>query len=547
MNSVAIRCIVIILALILFAIPEASSQDHPFDFSVALQPVEIPELPGVHSYAYGQHDGKWLIIGGRIDGLHARRPLESFPASHNNTSIFVIDIANREFLSASILSLPTGLREQLQSTNFNFHQHADTLYIIGGYAYSESLDRYVTFPNLTTVLVPEVMKAIEEERDFTEYIRQTGDDIFAVTGGQLGRLGDTFYLVGGHRFDGRYNPADGPSFTQTYTNSIRKFRILNSGDTPAYQDYTEITDTDHLRRRDYNLVPYILPDGSDGYLISSGVFQQGVDLPFLYPVEIGAAGYNPIIDVNQYLSNYHSPKLAIYDGQQNAVHMLFFGGLAQYYYSDGELVRDDLVPFVRTISRLSRNSDGIFAEYVLPVEMPALKGTSAEFIPNKELPSGPTGVFLLDDILRDGIPGDVIVLGHIFGGIESPSLNPFANNETLTTYADPSIFEIRLQRGQGTSIRVNDEIPAEFRLLQNYPNPFNPSTGIVVELPYPAPVHIGVFDITGRRIRVITDGRMMDAGRHILHFDATGLSSGIYLYTLTSGSIHITKKMTLIR
>ena len=542
MNSSAVRFMVIILALTGFSITEASSQDHTFDFSVALQPVVIPELPGLHSYAFGQHNGKWLIIGGRIDGLHARRPFESFPASHNNTSIFVIDIANREFLSASILSLPTGLREQLQSTNFNFHQRADTLYIIGGYSYSESLDQYITFPNLTTVLVPEVIQAIEEERDFADYIKQATDELFAVTGGQLGRLGDTFYLAGGHRFDGRYNPADGPSFTQTYTNSIRKFRVLNSGETPEYYDFSELTDTEHLGRRDYNLVPSILADGSDGYLISSGVFQQGVDLPFLYPVEIGTGGYNPVTGVNQYLSNYHSPKLSLFDGQQDAVHMLFFGGLAQYYYSDQELVRDDLIPFVRTISRLSRNSDGNYAEYVLPVEMPGLKGTSAEFIPNKVLPSSPTGVFLLDEIQNDDI-----LLGHILGGIESPTLNPFANSLTSTTYADPSVFEVRLYRGQGTDIRVDDEIPAAFRLLQNYPNPFNPSTGIVFELPYPAPVHIGVFDITGRRIRIITDGQMMDAGRHILHFDATGLSSGIYLYTLTSGSIHITKKMALIR
>ncbi|MFU8861285.1 MAG: hypothetical protein ACNA8K_12780 [Cyclonatronaceae bacterium] len=105
MNPAAIRYLVIILAVTLFAIPEASNcKDHPFNYSVALQPVDIPGLPGLHSYAYGQHNGKWLLIGGRIDGLHARRPFESFPASHNNTSIFVIDIANREFLSASGLS-----------------------------------------------------------------------------------------------------------------------------------------------------------------------------------------------------------------------------------------------------------------------------------------------------------------------------------------------------------------------------------------------------------------------------------------------------------
>lgn len=58
----------------------ATAQD-PFNYSMELKPVIIENLPGLHSYAFAQHGGKWLIIGGRKDGLHARTPFDSFPAS----------------------------------------------------------------------------------------------------------------------------------------------------------------------------------------------------------------------------------------------------------------------------------------------------------------------------------------------------------------------------------------------------------------------------------------------------------------------------------
>ncbi|MFT5648286.1 MAG: hypothetical protein ACI976_002985 [Aureispira sp.] len=55
------------------------------------------------------------------------------------------------------------------------------------------------------------------------YFKQITDNIFAVTGGQLGKIESTFYLVGGHRFDGRYNPMGNTTYTQTYTDKIQKF------------------------------------------------------------------------------------------------------------------------------------------------------------------------------------------------------------------------------------------------------------------------------------------------------------------------------------
>jgi hypothetical protein len=81
------------------------------------------------------------------------------------------------------------------------------------------------------------------------------------------------------------------TYVQTYTEAIQKFTLNNSGATLSYSGYEKITDPIHLHRRDYNLLSHIFPDGSEGLVISSGVFQQFVDLPFLYPVEIKEDGY----------------------------------------------------------------------------------------------------------------------------------------------------------------------------------------------------------------------------------------------------------------
>lgn len=63
-----------------------------FNFELSLVPVNITNLPGLHSYAHAQHNGKWLIIGGRLDGIHPRQPFNSFPSTQNNTNIYVIDV-----------------------------------------------------------------------------------------------------------------------------------------------------------------------------------------------------------------------------------------------------------------------------------------------------------------------------------------------------------------------------------------------------------------------------------------------------------------------
>lgn len=428
------------------AVSSLSLAQNSFDYSVSLQPVSIPSLPGFHSFTYAQHNGKWLVIGGRRDGLHARQPFASFPESGNNTDIFVIDVNTQQFWSKAIASLPTSLQEQLQSTNMNFFQGADTLYIIGGYAYSATSAGHITYPYLTTVHVSGLMDAVINDQPITSYFKQIQNDLFAVSGGHLENMRDTFYLVGGHRFDGSYNPMGNPTYTQTYTNKIQKFTVNNSGAQLSYGNYSAITDPVHLHRRDYNLLPQIFPNGEEGFTISSGVFQLNADLPFLYPVDITSGGYTPVTSFNQYLSNYHSAVACMFDSTLNEMHSLFFGGMSRYYYSNGNLIQDDNVPFVKTISRLTRDSNGNLTEYQLPVEMPALKGASAEFIYNLSLPHYESRIVKLSQIQEDSI-----LVGHILGGLLSPTLNPFSNNQTSTTSPDNSIYEVWLVRNNPTS------------------------------------------------------------------------------------------------
>jgi hypothetical protein len=96
--------------------------------------------------------------------------------------------------------------------------------------------------------------------------------------------------------------------------------------------------------------------------------------------------------------------------------------------------------------------------------------------------------------------------------------------------------------------------PGEFGLEQNYPNPFNPLTVVRGEWPVAGDVKLVVYDMLGREVAVLANGRY-PAGRYTFTFDAAGLASGMYFCRLTArpevagqaGSFVQTMKMTLIR
>lgn len=510
-----------------------------FPFRISLQPVEVPEMPPIHSYAFAVSGDDILIVGGRIDGLHARQPFAAFPLASNNQQLIVVNPAQGLVWTAPLSGLPVSQREQLQSTNMIFFQLADTLYVMGGYAYAPSADNHITFPYLTTIQVSQLIAGVKAGFADPAAVRQLEDERFANTGGQMGSLNGQLLLVGGNTFTGRYNPMGNPTYVQVYQPHMQFFEIDNSGPAPVLVSHSKITDEQHLRRRDFNLLPYQFTDGRAGYLVSAGVFRQDALLPYLYPVEIDEAGFFPHEGTEQLLSHYHSPKLSLLDAE-GELHMIFFGGLAQYYYENGTLIQDNRVPFVNTISRFTRYTDGSFAEFVMPERMPDLKGTNAEFIPAGGLPQTETGVFLLSETASE----HSLRLGYIIGGINTPERNPFTQNRTQFTSASSSVYEVILEREPATTLPVS--LPQQIALNQNYPNPFNPVTTISFVLPEPAAVRLEVYNMLGAKVATLYDG-FAESGLNNVRFDGSALASGIYLYRLQTAETSLSRRMLLVK
>jgi hypothetical protein len=88
--------------------------------------------------------------------------------------------------------------------------------------------------------------------------------------------------------------------------------------------------------------------------------------------------------------------------------------------------------------------------------------------------------------------------------------------------------------------------PTRFVLEQNYPNPFNPTTVIEFALPKQAAVKLSVYNILGEKVAELVNGTL-SAGYHSVSFNASDLSSGIYIYKITAGNFVSVKKMMLLK
>ncbi len=104
------------------------------------------------------------------------------------------------------------------------------------------------------------------------------------------------------------------------------------------------------------------------------------------------------------------------------------------------------------------------------------------------------------------------------------------------------------ENGDGiTSVdNLGIEIPNNYSLEQNYPNPFNPSTVINFSIPESGLVTLKVFNILGQEVaELINDVKTV--GNYAIAFDASSLTSGMYIYRIQSGSYSATKKMLLVK
>ncbi|MBE2216877.1 MAG: T9SS type A sorting domain-containing protein [Ignavibacteria bacterium] len=93
---------------------------------------------------------------------------------------------------------------------------------------------------------------------------------------------------------------------------------------------------------------------------------------------------------------------------------------------------------------------------------------------------------------------------------------------------------------------ISGNVPEKYSLSQNYPNPFNPTTNIKLQIPESGLVKLVVFDVTGREVAELVN-ETLTAGEYKVDFNASGLTSGVYFYRLTTEGFSEVKKMILVK
>ncbi len=143
-------------------------------------------------------------------------------------------------------------------------------------------------------------------------------------------------------------------------------------------------------------------------------------------------------------------------------------------------------------------------------------------------------------------PGDSLEYKITFYSDATPAdgdvlMQFYADGETDTLRQAFSLHTTSTAIGEQAGIPVHG-----FELLGNYPNPFNPTTAISYQLSAISRVELTVFDISGKTVQTLINERQ-EAGRHMVQFDASALSSGTYLYQLRANGQIKTGKMLLLK
>lgn len=446
----------------------ASTQEFPYQ--VHLSEVAVSENIKLQSFALGEWNNQIFLFGGRKDGLHQRQPFASFAANGMNASGVSITLPSLNSSPFSLSTLPVAIQEQLSSTNMQFVQQDQYLFVVGGYGYSSSVADHVTYSQLTIVDLELLSNNLEMNIPIENAFYSISDDRFAVTGGALKLIDDTFYLMGGHRFDGRYNPMNGSSFTQTYHEKIIRFNAVNNKGTWSISfNSSEWSDSNFLHRRDLNCISGFNSNGEKTVVMFSGVFQPLADLPWLNSIEVSASGYNEIANFSQLLSQYHCGNISLYSTSLNKQHYVFLGGIAEYYFNDQlQLTQNTDVPFTKSISCVTRTAANEWIEEVNLNSMPGFLGSGAEVVLHANLPRFNHGVVDIDNMVWSN---DSASLGYFIGGIESSAQNIFWINDGSQSQPNNKIYEVWLIKSSTSN--TNEVAIMDENVFRIYPNPSN--------------------------------------------------------------------------
>lgn len=159
-------------------------------------------------------------------------------------------------------------------------------------------------------------------------------------------------------------------------------------------------------------------------------------------------------------------------------------------------------------------------------------------------------------IVGAGLPGTVhssitfSPLGTLYGVFDNILVVVDDHTSGRTAIVGPTwatgIRAVAMRNDIISDVPIARRTSAETRLFQNSPNPFNPTTVISYQLSAAGEVKLEIYDLLGRTVAVLVN-EVMDAGLHEARLDASGFSSGVYLYRLQAGVYTQTRKLVVLK
>lgn len=451
----------------------------------------FPNAPPIQSFAFAQSGGAWVFIGGRAVGFHGFSPPEQdFPRSSANKNIVVVVPAATgpaKTFTFPVDNLPAALnrvKQQWLATNPVFYQDGDTLYIGGGYGPDEK-GNFITFPVLSSVNLPALIKGVTEGKDtFSNTIAWTESPLFQTTGGELLKLPDgNFYVVMGQNFQGLYSKFTGngednsAAASQTYLKEVRKVQVTRAGTRLTVKSVATFRDENQFGRRDLNVAHTVLKNGDIGIGVYGGVFTPDpVQLNYYYPLYFTGTDYFIDYSYEQKMSQYSCAKVVFYSTAQKETLTTFFGGISRFSYDytinqfsenprvgvPGLQVFSDGMPWIDTITTMQMSWDApqqtkynglphpvttATSEQPQPTNrLPGYLGAEAMFIPVPGLKRYKDGAEVFD---YDSLPaGQKTHIGYIYGGIEAQPCD--ANGKQLNSGTIPTQSSARILKVYAT-------------------------------------------------------------------------------------------------
>lgn len=528
------RILLVFLGLLIGSAAQAQQFGLP-PIVLELEPVLNTNTPGLHSFAFAKSGSKWMFVGGRTNGMHGLNVNGGFPLDDANQNIVVIDTSNWNTYYSTVNTLPFTVADPLRSTNMQYHQEGDYLYMTGGYGWDSIQGWNVTFPILTAIHVDSMIDAVMNGTAIAPHIRQVMDSTMMVCGGEMEWLDGYYYVFGGHDFAGRYDDEQ-PSFlfTQTYANGFSRFQIDDDGTNLNIVNFSFHEDTAQFHRRDLSTETVVKPNGDFGLACYGGVFRRDYDLPFLSPILVESdASYTVRFDMEQQFNHYTTATVPVFDSVSQKMHTVFLGGTSLYFFNDttNQVEIDSLVPFIDDISTMSLWPDGSIHEYLMPVEMPSLLGTNAKFVLNEDVPHYENGVIKIREL-----QGKTCV-GYMFGGIRAlkgNGGNSFASDTIYRVCITPD-FSL----GDG-------ETAVEEEYLNIFPNPAQDRVTIQYQVSGTQQAQLSIYDLQGRQVyhKQSIPGKQ---GLFRQNLDVSSYAPGLYVCELNVGGKVKSVKFSVLR